>query len=149
MAGGPRHYGLSHSGDQRPRAPLPGRARHGGEVQFLSALGLSPVCDQRIDAWLAQWLDLLIPEATPQAIADAVAGAVKSGRIWLVNGAISVLGEEALVLGFVNDTVQLFSPPLSAVNVLPAHLPTAWQDDAADAHRIHAALSVKAGKVLP
>lgn len=94
--------------------------------------------------------NLLIPEATLQAITDAVAGAVKSGRIWLVNGTVSVLGEE-VPAGFVNDTAQLFAPPLplASVDVLPAQLPMAWQGNATNAHLIHAALSSRAGKVLP
>ncbi|MFO0041758.1 MAG: hypothetical protein ACK55W_07435, partial [Pseudomonadota bacterium] len=92
----------------------------------------------------------LIPGAAPQAITDAVAGAVKSGRVWLVNGTVSVLAED-VPAGFVNDTAQLFAPPLplASVDVLPAQLPTAWQGDATNAHLIHAALSTKAGKVLP
>ncbi|WP_043700899.1 DUF499 domain-containing protein [Tepidimonas taiwanensis] len=94
--------------------------------------------------------NLLIPEATQQAILDALAGAVKSGRIWLLNGTVSVLGED-VPAGFINEAAQLFSPPplLSAVDVLPAQLPTAWQSDATNAHLIHAALSSKGGKVLP
>lgn len=94
--------------------------------------------------------NLLIPAATPQAITSAVAGAVKSGRIWLVNGTVSVLAED-VPAGFVNDTAQLFPPPLplASVDVLPAQLPTAWQGEATNAHLIHAALSSKVGKVLP
>jgi len=94
--------------------------------------------------------NLLIPEATAQAITDAVAAAVKSGRVWLVNGTISVLGED-VPAGFVNEAAQLFSPPppLSVVDVLPAQLPSAWQNDATNAHLIHAALSSKGDKVLP
>lgn len=94
--------------------------------------------------------NLLIPEATPQAITNAVAGAVKSGRVWLVNGTVSVLSED-VPAGFVNDTAQLFAPPLplASVDVLPTQLPTAWQGDATNAQLIHAALSSKAGKVLP
>jgi hypothetical protein len=94
--------------------------------------------------------NLLIPEATQQAILDAVTGAVKGGRIWLLNGTISVLGED-VPAGFINEAAQLFSPPppLSAVDVLPAQLPSAWQNDATNAHLIHAALSSKGGKVLP
>lgn len=94
--------------------------------------------------------NLLIPKATPQAITNAVAGAVKSGRVWLVNGTVSVLSED-VPAGFVNDTAQLFAPPLplASVDVLPTQLPTAWQGDATNAQLIHAALSSKAGKVLP
>ena len=94
--------------------------------------------------------NLLIPAATLQAITDGVAGAVKGGRVWLVNGTVSVLAED-VPAGFINDTAQLFPPPLplASVDVLPTQLPTAWQGEATNAHLIHAALSSKAGKVLP
>jgi hypothetical protein len=94
--------------------------------------------------------NLLIPAATALAITAAVAGAVKAGRVWLVNGTVSVLAED-VPAGFINDTAQLFSPPLplGSVDVLPAQLPAAWQEEATNAHLIHAALSSKAGKVLP
>ncbi len=94
--------------------------------------------------------NLLIPAATPQAITDGVGAAVKAGRVWLVNGTVSVLAED-VPAGFVNDTAQLFPPPLplASVDVLPTQLPTAWQGEATNAHLIHAALSSKVGKVLP
>jgi len=94
--------------------------------------------------------NLLIPAATTQAIIDWVTGAVKGGRVWLVNGTVSVLAED-VPTGFVNDTAQLFPPPLplASVDVLPAQLPMAWQGEATNAHLIHAALSSKVGKVLP
>lgn len=94
--------------------------------------------------------NLLIPAGTPDAIINSVAAAVKGGRLWLVNGTVSVLAEE-VPAGFVNETAQLFPPPLplSSVDVLPAQVPMAWQGDASNAHLIHAALSSKAGKVLP
>jgi hypothetical protein len=94
--------------------------------------------------------NLLIPAATPQAIADATASAVKSGRVWLVNGMISVLSED-VPPGFVNESAQLFSPPppVPSVDVLPAQLAAAWPGDESNAHLIHTALSSKAGKPLP
>lgn len=94
--------------------------------------------------------NLLIPAATPLAIADVTSSAVKSGRVWLVNGMISVLSEE-VPPGFVNESAQLFSPPppVASVDVLPAQLAAAWQGDDSNAHLIHAALSSKAGKPLP
>ncbi|MCW8197073.1 ATP-binding protein [Verminephrobacter aporrectodeae subsp. tuberculatae] len=94
--------------------------------------------------------NLPIPAATPLAIADATAGAVKSGRVWLVNGMISVLSED-VPPGFINESAHLFSPPppVAGVDVLPAQLATAWQGDESNAHLIHAALSSRAGKPLP
>ncbi|RKT44228.1 DUF499 domain-containing protein [Thiocapsa rosea] len=94
--------------------------------------------------------NLLIPAATLQAITDSVTSAVKAGRVWLVNGTVSVLAED-VPTGFVNDTAQLLSPPLplASVDVLSAQLPAAWQGEATNAHHIHVALSSKVGKVLP
>lgn len=94
--------------------------------------------------------NLLIPAAEPSAIVSAVAGAVKLGRVWLVNGTISVLGED-VPAGFVNDSAQLLVPlvPYSIVNVLPDDLPAAWKDGESNAHLIHGALSAKFGKPIP
>ncbi|MDR3158306.1 MAG: DUF499 domain-containing protein [Zoogloeaceae bacterium] len=92
----------------------------------------------------------LIPAAEPAAIAAAVAAAVKSGRVWLVNGAISVLGEN-VPAGFINESAQLLAPPpsFSSVDVLPDQLPAAWSGGQSTAHLIHGALSAKLGKPLP
>lgn len=94
--------------------------------------------------------NLLIPSATPQAIADALASAVKSGRIWMVNGIISVLSED-VPPEFINTSAQFFSPPapVASVDVLPGQLATAWQGEDSNVHLIHAALSSKVGKPLP
>jgi hypothetical protein len=94
--------------------------------------------------------NVLIPAADPQAIAAAVAAAVKSGRIWLVNGTISVLGED-VPAGFVNESAQLLAPPpsFSSVDVLPDQLPVAWAGGMSTVHLIHGALSARFGKPLP
>lgn len=94
--------------------------------------------------------DLLIPAVTEQALRDAVADAVKSGFVWVVNGTVSILDED-VPAGFLNDTAQLFAlpPPINAGDLLPEQLPAAWQGGATNAHLVHAALSSKAGKVLP
>ena len=94
--------------------------------------------------------NLLIPAAEEGAIKAAVGLGVKSGRIWLVNGIISVLGEE-VPAGFLNEQAALYPPPapISSADLLPAHLGSAWAGDETTAHRLHAALSAKAGKPLP
>ncbi|MDR0735223.1 MAG: DUF499 domain-containing protein [Zoogloeaceae bacterium] len=94
--------------------------------------------------------NVLIPAADPPAIVAAVAAAVKSGRIWLVNGTISVLGDD-VPAGFVNESAQLLAPPpsFSSVDVLPDQLPAAWSGGQSTAHLIHGALSAKTGKPLP
>ena len=55
--------------------------------------------------------NLLIPAAGEEAIRDAVGETIQSGRIWLVNGTISVLGEE-VPAGFLNEQATLYPPPL-------------------------------------
>ena len=94
--------------------------------------------------------NVLIPAADPAAIVAAVAGTVKSGRVWLINGTISVLGEE-VPAGFVNESAQLLAPPptFSSANVLPDQLPAAWSGGQSTAHLIHGALSARFGKPLP
>lgn len=94
--------------------------------------------------------NLLIPAAEEGAIKAAVGLGVKSGRIWLVNGTISVLGEE-VPAGFLNEQAALYPPPapISATDLLPVQLSGAWSGDDTTAHLLHAALSAKAGKPLP
>lgn len=94
--------------------------------------------------------NLLIPAAGEGAVKEAVALAVKNGRIWLVNGTISVLGEETPA-GFLNEQATLYPPPapISATDLLPEPLGEAWSDEEATAHLIHAALSARAGRPLP
>jgi len=94
--------------------------------------------------------NLLIPAADPQAIANAIVAAVKNGRVWFFDGAVSVFADE-LPESFVKDAAQLFPPPapLSSPDLLPAQLPAAWKADEATAYGLHQALSSKAGKQLP
>ncbi|PQV52187.1 sigma-54 interacting transcriptional regulator [Paraburkholderia sp. BL21I4N1] len=94
--------------------------------------------------------NVLIPAAEPLAIAAAVAGAVKSNRVWLVNGTISVLGED-VPAGFVSESAQLLAPPptFSSVDLLQDQLPAAWSGGQSTVHLIHGALSANFGKPLP
>lgn len=91
-----------------------------------------------------------IPGASADAIKAAVAGAVKAGRVWLLNGTISVCGDD-VPAGFLTDEAQLLPPPapLSTADLLPANLPVAWTEKVTTAHLIHASLSNKRGKPLP
>ena len=93
---------------------------------------------------------LSIPGASAEAIKGAVAAAVKSGRVWLLNGTISVCGDD-VPAGFLTDEAQLLPPPapLSTADLLPANLPAAWAERVTTAHLIHASLSNKRGKPLP
>jgi len=94
--------------------------------------------------------NLLIPAAQEGAIKAAVGQAIKSGRIWLVNGTISVLGED-VPAGFLNEHAELYSPPapISTSDLLPGQLSSAWSGEDTTAHLLHGALSAKAGKPLP
>jgi len=92
----------------------------------------------------------LVPAATAETLREAVSSAVRSGRVWLVNGTLSVLGEEP-PLGFINETAALHQPPLplSPGDLMPTLLPSAWTGSDSTAHHLHAALSAKAGKPMP
>jgi hypothetical protein len=94
--------------------------------------------------------DLLIPAADEQALKTAVTGAVKSGRVWLLNGTISLL-EEDVPPGFLNAHAQLLPPPdpIPALGLLPEALPAGWNQDAASADHLRAALSADRGRPLP
>lgn len=94
--------------------------------------------------------DQVVPAADETTIKGAVARAVKDGLVWLVNGTISVFGDEAPP-GFLNDSATLYPPPprIEAADLLPAQLADAWHGEETDAHLIHGALSAKAGKPLP
>jgi len=94
--------------------------------------------------------NLLIPAAEEGAIKAAAGQAIKRGRIWLVNGTISVLGED-VPAGFLNEHAELYPPPapISTSDLLPAQLSSAWSGEDTTAHLLHGALSAKAGKALP
>lgn len=92
----------------------------------------------------------LIPAADPAAVTAAIAGAVTAGRVWLINGTISVLADNVPV-GFINASAAILAPPpvFQATDILPAELTAAWADKQSNAQLIHAALSAKFGKPLP
>lgn len=94
--------------------------------------------------------NLLIPSVSDDGLRVAVTAAVKQGRLWLVNGTISVLDEE-VPAGFVNPQASLFAPPppIAVSDLLPAQLASAWTDNQSTAYLIHASLSANAGKPLP
>jgi hypothetical protein len=70
--------------------------------------------------------------------------------VWLLNGTISVCGDD-VPAGFLTDEAQLLPPPapLSTADLLAASLPAAWTEKVTTAHLIHASLSNKRGKPLP
>ena len=68
-------------------------------------------------------------QASAVVEADDVIGDVKTNRLWLVNGTISVLGEE-VPSGFLNEQAVILAPPapIPAIELLPAKLEQAWKD---------------------
>ncbi len=92
----------------------------------------------------------IVPALNEHALKESVTQAVASGHIWLVNGTISVFGEEPPA-GFVNDQAALYPPPepLNAADLLPEKIESAWSDEGTSAALIQAALSSKDGRPLP
>ena len=93
---------------------------------------------------------VVIPKAERTVVEAAVASAVGSGRLWLLSGPASILGEK-IPTGILTDAARLMPPPLPipATDVLPTTLPGAWPGGETTAVAISAALSQKAGETLP
>ena len=91
-----------------------------------------------------------IPAAAEEALKVAVAAAVQGGRVWLINGTVSLL-EEEVPPGFLNEHAQLLPPPESipASAILPEALPAAWNQGEASADHVRGALSAELGRPLP
>lgn len=91
-----------------------------------------------------------IPRASQAVGEKAIAAAVENGSIWLLSGPASILGE-AIPAGVLTPAAKLSVPPaiISAAEILPENLPTAWQDDETTALAVATGLSQKVGKVLP
>jgi hypothetical protein len=91
-----------------------------------------------------------VPKATAAVVDSAIGDAVEQGRVWLVAGPASLLGEP-IPAGVLTPAATLRRPPapLSAASLLPENLPAAWQDDTASALAIAASLSQIAGATLP
>lgn len=91
-----------------------------------------------------------IPKAAREAIEKAVSEAVESGIVWLTAGPASLLSEP-IPAGILTDAASLLPPPaaITAPEILPENLPTAWQGGEAAPLAIATALSQKAGRTLP
>lgn len=93
---------------------------------------------------------LPIPGALVEVVKEAVSAAVKSGRVWLVTPAMSVIGENVPTSLLTYDAQLYSSPaPIAPTELLPEALPAAWAKSPTNAHLIHVALSTKAGRTLP
>jgi hypothetical protein len=93
---------------------------------------------------------LTVPKAQREIVDSAVRAAVQAGILWLTSGPASILGEE-IPVGLLTDEATLQAPPapISTMDLLPERLPEAWSDGATTAVAISAALSRRAGKVIP
>ena len=91
-----------------------------------------------------------IPKAPRNVVEAALAAAVENGRLWLLSGPASLLGEP-LPTGVLTGRAALRSPPapVPAPEILPENLPDAWKEHEATALSIATALSQKNGRTLP
>ncbi|MDR3358285.1 MAG: DUF499 domain-containing protein [Desulfovibrio sp.] len=91
-----------------------------------------------------------VPKATRGAVLAAVEKNVENGLLWLHSPPASVLGE-LVPVGVLNENARLYAPPgaIGPMELLPASLGYAWQDDATTVEAVAAALSRKIGMTLP
>jgi hypothetical protein len=91
-----------------------------------------------------------IPKAGREVIEGAIQAAVRSGKLWLLSGPASILGEE-IPTGVLTDGATLRNRPLaiSATEILSETLPDAWEGQSATALSIATALHQKQGVNLP
>jgi len=70
---------------------------------------------------------LIIPKADRSTVEVAIRGAVEAGKLWLISGPASILGEP-IPAGVLTEAAQLSAPPspIPATDVLPNTLPEAW-----------------------
>src|SRR5204863_8309490 len=85
-----------------------------------------------------------------QVVEAAITTGVESGRLWLLSGPASILGER-MPAGILTEAAKLMPPPLAipATDLLPENLPEAWKGKETTALAISAALSQKVGRTLP
>ena len=94
--------------------------------------------------------DLRIPSAEQSVTMSVIRRGVEEGKLWLISGPASMLGEP-VPAGVLSDSARLFPPPspIPISDVLPASLPEVWSQEETTLLAISAALSHKAGVTLP
>ncbi len=94
--------------------------------------------------------NITVPKATPEAVMTALEADVQNGALWLYNPPASVLGEP-VPAGVLNETATLYAPPttIAPLEILPAGIGHAWQNDVTTVEAVASALSQKAGMTLP
>jgi hypothetical protein len=90
------------------------------------------------------------PAAGREVIDAAVEAAVCEGRLWLISGPATLLGEE-IPTGLLAGGARLQPPPapIDVTSLLPSNLPEAWSEGATTARALSEALSRRAGNPLP
>lgn len=91
-----------------------------------------------------------VPKASATVVEAAIGEAVEAGKVWLLSGPSSLLGE-TIPAGVLSPAAKLRVPPaiISAAAILPENLPTAWKEGQTTALAIATALSHQAGNTLP
>ena len=91
-----------------------------------------------------------VPKAPADVVETAVNEAVEAGKVWLLSGPSSLLGE-TIPAGVLSPAAKLRVPPaiISAAAILPENLPGAWKGGQTTALSIATALSNQAGHTLP
>ena len=91
-----------------------------------------------------------IPKAAAGVVEVAIGEAVAEGKVWMLSGPASLLGEP-IPAGVLTPTAKLRVPPaiISATAILPENLPSAWKDATTNALAIATALSQEEGRTLP
>jgi hypothetical protein len=91
-----------------------------------------------------------VPRFERVVLEAAVAEAVRTGKLWLLSGSASLLGER-VPMGFLHDDAKLRIPPapVAMEDVLPDGLPEAWTDTSTTGAAIHSALAARRKTALP
>lgn len=83
-----------------------------------------------------------VPRVDPQVLAAALKSAVKQGLLWLREGPISLFAEEVPNIALTDNTRFEAPPPvLSALDVMPERIESAWKSNETNAAAIRQALS--------
>lgn len=93
---------------------------------------------------------LCIPKVPRSLLETGIKLLVNEGKLWLTNGPASILAEP-IPEGLLSDSAQLQTPPaaIPPMELLPPHLPDAWNGETTTALAIATALSNQKGKPMP
>jgi hypothetical protein len=91
-----------------------------------------------------------IPPAERTVVMSAIQRAVEEGKLWVVSGPATLLGEP-VPAGLLSESARLSPPPspIPISDILPTSLPEAWSCQETNLLAISSAVSQKAGVTLP